>query len=84
MSERNAANGSVRLAHALEGRSALLDLGDVAVGDPLELRHAGGGLLCGHDMTMNRQRAALLKPRIDVGETQAEQAVAAAQMMVEE
>ena len=73
-----------RLAHALEGLRAFLDLGDVAVGDPLDLRHAGRRLLRGNDVAVNRQRAALLKPGVDVGQTKPEQAVAAAQVMIEE
>ena len=72
------------LAHAFKGRSAFLDLGDVAVGDPLDLRHAGGGVLRSNDMAMNRQRAALLDPCVDVGQAKPEQAVAAAKVMVEE
>jgi hypothetical protein len=73
-----------RLAHAFERLRTLLDLGDVAVGNPLHLCHAGRRLLCGNNIAMNRKGAALLKPCADVVQAKSQQAVAAAEVMVEE
>jgi glycerate kinase len=75
-------DGGAGMAAALGAR--LLDLGDVAVRDLLDLHHAGGRVLSSNDVAVDRQRAALLQPGVDVGQAKPKQAVAAAQVMVEE
>ena len=82
--DRNAASGSVTARTVGEGRGAVGHLGDVGVGDRLDVRASSLPPAALDDVPVDDQAAALLQPAVGVADPQAQQAVAAAQMMVEE
>ena len=71
--------------YGVESPGALLDLRDIAVGDRLDRRHpCAAACWAWHNVAVDRHGPALLKPSSRIGDPHPEQAVAAAEVMIEE